>query len=360
MIVWFNCKISDIRPNPQPRYNLRHDNRFDVARYSFASFAPLSPLVSKFIFNLEMADAYAGREADMESWIRSVLPEDKLEINWFRCNTVEQWQELCQHVNDIDDDLIFPAGNEDHIFMDSNTEVFAELLELVRKDPTREAVLMTSHWPESIRAAYHFNGIKEGHSVRYNIGNNDALRVMKKEFFNWYVDQLKDPGMFVFRTEHWNNFVLPQNTIYVPTKEQFRHFDGYGHVGIAADYCPPLEIPAGFFEKNITVKYGFDDYDSNCLNINPAATNLHAEVNNGTDYRWCPEDIPAFLTPYIKEIITAPDADDQSLKESRDANLLLTSRLHFNWPHFGIVFNEVNYPSVEWLNPHMLAVEFTD
>ena len=53
MIVWFNCKITDERLNPQNiiRYNLRDDNRFDVARYSFASFAPLEPLVSKFIFN---------------------------------------------------------------------------------------------------------------------------------------------------------------------------------------------------------------------------------------------------------------------------------------------------------------------
>ena len=56
MIVWFNCKITDNRLNPEniERYNLRNDNRFDVARYSFASFAPLAPLVSKFIFNLEL------------------------------------------------------------------------------------------------------------------------------------------------------------------------------------------------------------------------------------------------------------------------------------------------------------------
>ena len=56
MIIWFNCKITDVRLNPQSivRYNLRNDNRFDVARYSFASFAPLEPLTTKFIFNLEM------------------------------------------------------------------------------------------------------------------------------------------------------------------------------------------------------------------------------------------------------------------------------------------------------------------
>jgi len=48
----------------------------------------------------------------------------------------------------------------------------------------------------------------------------------------------------------------------VPTKEQFRHFDGYAHVGIGADYAPPLEIPPGFFEQSITIKYGFDENDA--------------------------------------------------------------------------------------------------
>lgn len=357
MIVWFNCKISDIRPNPQPRYNLREDNRFDVARYSFASFAPLAPLVSKFIFNLEMADGFAGREADMEAWLRKVLPEDKLELNWFRCNNKAQWEDVRAKVNAIDDELIFPAGNEDHIFMDSDTKVFAEMLELIKQDPNREAVLMTSHWPESIRAVYHFNGVKEGNSVRYRIGNNDALRVMKKEFFNYYVDQLTDPNMFVFRTEAWNSIVLPENVIYVPTKEQFRHFDGYGHVGIGADYAPPLEIPPGFFEDNVTVKYGFNEHDSDCVNINPTAETLYAADGKGTDYKWCPEDIPPF---WNAKVITADNIDSDAMREARDTNLLLTSRLHFNWPHFGVQFNEQNYPPSEWLNPHTLAVEFTD
>lgn len=360
MIVWFNCKISDIRPNPQPRYNLRHDDRLDIAKYSFASFAPLAPLVSKFIFNLEMADAYSGRENDMESWIRSVLPEDKLEFNWFRCNNKTQWESVRDKINNIDDDLIFPAGNEDHIFMDSNIQVFSELLDLIKNDSSKFAVLMTSHWPENIRAAYHFNGVHRGNSVCYNTGNNDALRVMKKDFFNWYVDRLPNDNIVVFRTEHWNSIALPENVMYIPTKEQFRHFDGYGHVGIGADYCPPLEIPPGFFAKEIKVRYGYTQRHNDYLNINPLIDNLYAADTTGTDYKWCVNDIPAFLCPYILEYNINPDTIDQELQEARDTNLLLTSRLHFNWPHFGVTFNENNYPPVKWLNPHMLSVEFTD
>jgi len=374
MIVWFNCKISDIRPNPQPRYHLRDDNRFDIARYSFASFVPLLPLISKIVFNLEMADGHSHQQAEMEDWLRKIFPEDKLIINWYRCNNIAQWRKMQVVFNGIDDDLIFPAGNEDHIFMDSNIETLTKCHRIIHLSEMISASLMTSHWPENIRAAHHFEGsvkspgvhwmstlpVQTESWVQYPIGCNDAIRVLKKEFFNWYIDQVKDPNMFIFRTEHWNAIVLPENLLYVPTKEQFRHFDGYAHVNIGPDYAPPLEIPPGFFEESITIKYGFDEHDPNCVNINPQTENLYAADGQGTDYKWCVEDIPVFWKSYIKEIITAPNIDESAMKEARDINLLTISRLHFEWPHYGVRFDESNYPPVAWLNPHMLLAEFSD
>jgi hypothetical protein len=361
MIVWFNCKISDIRPNPQPRYHLRNDNRFDIARYSFASFKPLEPLVSKFIFNLEMADGHAHQQQEMEEWLTGLFPAEKLSLHWHRCNNITQWQEVQKEINAIDDPLVFPAGNEDHIFMDSDSLLMIKAKIAIKKINDPAAVFMTSHYPESIRAAYEFNGIPiTDNLIRYSAGNNDALRIMKKEFFNWYIAQIKDPEMFLFRTEHWNSVVLPNNLIYVPTKEQFRHFDGYAHVGIGPDYAPPLEIPPGFFEKNITIKYGFNEHDKDCVNINPCTETLYAADGQGTDYKWTLKDIPAFWKPYIKDIIVAPGIDEDAMAAARDKNLLVMSRLTFDWPHMGLKFDESNYPPVEWLNPHMQALEFTN
>lgn len=365
MIVWFNCKISDIRPNPQPRYHLREDNRFDIARYSFASFKPLEPLVSKFIFNLEMADGHAHQQQEMEEWLTGLFPAEKLSLHWHRCDNIAQWREVQQEINEIGDTLIFPAGNEDHIFLDSDNRVMVNGLRRITQSQDVNAVLMTSHWPENIRAATYYNAAANTHAADdllayYEQGNNDALRIMKKDFFDWYIDQIKNPDMFLFRTEHWNSLVLPNNLLYTATKEQFRHFDGYAHVGIGPDYVPPLEIPPGFFEKNITIKYGFDEHDPLCVNINPCTETLYAADGLGTDYKWTLNDIPAFWKPYIKEIIKAPDLDEDKMAEARDKHLLVTSRLHFNWPHMGVKFDETNYPPVEWLNPHMQALEFTN
>lgn len=365
MIVWFNCKITDQRLNPQNiiRYNLKNDNRFDVARYSFASFAPLEPLVSKFIFNIELADEHQGREPEMESWLNSIFPADKLILKWYRADNLEKWKEVQNLIADLDDPLIFPAGNEDHIFIDSNIDVFTRGLELIQNDPDPYATLMTSHWPESIRASHGFDGkITDcGNYVTYNMVNNDAIRVIKRTYFDQYISSVKDPNMLLFRTEHWNSIGIVNNKLYVPTKEQFRHFDGYAHVQVGPDTCPPMEIPQGFFDKAITVKYGFDQRDSACLNINPLAQNLYTtDPVNGTDYKFVDSEFPAFWKPYIKEIITNHECSNDSLEEGYDRYLLEMTRVYVNWHHVGKVFNDSNWPPATWLNNHTKKYLFTE
>ena len=364
MIVWFNCKITDTRLNPEniERYNLRNDNRFDVARYSFASFAPLAPLVSKFIFNLELADQHKGREQEMADWLRKVLPEDKLVLHWYRRNNIAQWKEFQEEIKDIDDDLIFPAGNEDHIFFDSTINVFSKGLELIRNDPDPYAVLMTSHWPENIRAAHVFSGtlLDSGDYVTYNMPNNDAIRVMKRAYFDQYVDAIKDNNATVFRTEHWNSVGFVNNKLYIPTKEQFRHFDGYAHVQIGPDVCPPLEIPIGFFE-GMNIAYGYNKRFENTVNINPAAENLYTvDADSGTDYKFHESEFPAFWKNHTKNLDSNITADDEVLKIGHDTHLLAMSRIYINWYHVGQVFNDSNWPPAFWLNNHTKKYLFTD
>lgn len=365
MIVWFNCKITDQRLNPKNilRYNLKDDNRFDVARYSFASFAPLEPLVSKFIFNLELTEEHKGREAEMESWLRSLFPDDKLILNWYRADNLAQWKEIQSLIADIDDDLIFPAGNEDHIFLDSNIEVFGKGLDLIKNDDHPHAVLMTSHWPESIRAAHSFGATLSdcGNYVAYNMVNNDAIRVIKRSYFDQYINSVTDPDMLLFRTEHWNNIGIVNNKIYVPTKEQFRHFDGYAHVQIGPDVCPPMEIPPGFFDRAMNIHYGFTLRQVDGVNINPMSENLYTvDPENGADYKFVESEFPLFWKDFIKNIIRNSDVSNDDLADAYDKHLLEMSRIYINWYHVGRTFNETNWPPATWLNNHTKKYLFTD
>ena len=364
MIIWFNCKITDQRLNPQSviRYHLKNDNRFDVARYSFASLIPLEPVVSKFIFNLELADEHAGRETEMEAWLRQCFPEDKLIMNWYRANSIEQWREVKSMIDQIDDDLVFPAGNEDHVFMDSNIEMFKRGLELIRKDSSPYAVLATSHFPETFRAAAYGGNARSdcGLYQIFEMPNNDAIRVMKKSMLQEYIDKAVDSTELMFRTEHWNNKWLPMCRMYAPTKEQFRHFDGYAHVGIGPDTCPPIEIPPKFFDKEMIIRYGFTDRQADAINLNPAAEQLYCDNPNGTDYKYTLSEVPNFWKSFTKETIINPDANMKELDRAYDVHLLNVSRVSFAWPHFNIKFDQTNWPDPTLLNPHTKVYNFTN
>jgi hypothetical protein len=358
MIIWFNCKITNQRLHPQSivRYNLRTDDRFDVARYSFASFKPLEPLVTKFIFNLELADDCAGRESEMESWLRSLFPENKIELRWHRCNRISQWQEILDLMYQLGETLIFPAGNEDHVFLDNSIDVFKRGLELIQQDTSTYATFTTSHYPENIRAAHFFNGTLSecGNYATYEMVNNDAIRVIKRDYFKWYLDQIKDPNAYVYRTEDWNQYNIQTNKLYTPTKEQFRHYDGYAHVQIGPDVCPPLEIPVNFF-NGMTVKYGFDTRDEHAVNINPSAEHLHTvDHNRGTDYRYTTDTMPAFWQDHVKQLIRSENVDDTAMNTAYDVALLTMTRININWWHVNAQFDNSNWPPANWVNNHTL------
>ena len=359
MIFFINCKITDVRLNPHlnKRYCLHTDNRFDVARYTFASFAALSPLVSKFVFHLEMADGFAGREQEMKEWLESVFPADKLSMHWQRCNNIADWRRANEEFEALNDDIIYPVGSEDHVFIDSNTYMFRRGLEVIRNDPAIEAVFGMSHYPEGIRYAPGLGGqiTSCGNYIQYNAYSNDSTRIMKYNFFEWYLDQIKDPNQLLFRTENWHDVARPTNKCFIPTKELFRHYDGYGNAEIGPELVPPLVIPPKFFERSMTIRYGFDDYDTEAVNINPLAKSLRAaDPVNGVDYKFALEDIPMFWWPFIKNVEINPDVDHNVLRIARD--LYYIEMAEVDCQSYQGIFNKTNLSPIEWLRNHMLVM----
>jgi hypothetical protein len=107
--------------------------------------------------------------------------------------------------------------------------------------------------------------------------------------------------------------------VYASTKELCRHFDGYNHVGADPGVIPPIAIPLGFFESEIIIKYGFDDRDTNCVNINPLKDLVTIDPN-GTDYKFVLEDIPLFWRSRIKKIIIADSINHAAMSLARNAH----------------------------------------
>jgi len=364
MIIFVNCKITDVKRPGSPnydRFNLPPVPRFDVARYCFASFAPLAPIVSRFIFYLEMADGYAGQEAEMEAWLRSTLPEDKLSLYWHRCNNISAWRQAAEEINAIDDDMVYPVGNDDHAFIDSDIELFTQGIEAVKRDPDPYAVLMTGHYPEFMRYASRLGGHLDssGNFVVFNDLNFDAMRVMKKDYFNWHLTAITDDSILLFRTEGWFclGHTYPRNTIYLAGREQFRHFDGFFHVGVTPEVFPALEIPPRFFQREMHVRFGFDDIDRSAVNVNPCTERFKSvDWESGVEFKCMLEDLPVFWQPFIKEISVNPEADRVAMIVAR--NEQYTKMMNCSLGSYQGDFNESNLSPQSWIQNQMLKTTF--
>ena len=352
MIIWLNCKITDVRLTPiGNKGNIKTDNRYDVAKYCLASLGVLSPLISKILFNITLCEPYTERKSEMEEWIRKQFPAEKIgRIVWKRCDNISEWREVQKELSEIDDDILYLPGQEDHIFMAPDIDLWKQGLDHMIKDPMDTAVFAVSHYPETLRNCFMrpHRYCEEGNFVNCFPYDHEVSSsyIIKRELYNRYLDHhsKNTPNKSLFRLEDFT--INPAQSLYLATRELNRHYDGYTHVHMDLNVCPPIDIPVGFFDNNIVIRYGFNDRDPACVNINPAKQNLYSVDINGTDYKWTLDDIPLFWKSHIKDIQIAPNIDHDIMKEARNNYMLKLSRAAV-WGH------SVPIPEL-WLSNHMI------
>lgn len=357
MKLVLNVKITNTRigypyDNGRGPWVPRHD-RFDIFKYCLASYSVLEPLVTKFHLYIQLADDCAGREAELEPYIRELFPSDKLDLRWYRNNHTKDWRQVCEeHLSD-DNEVIWFAGNDDHIFIDYNLDMVQAAISTLQNDPDPLSVVYYSHWPEQIRMSHLLGGelIEDGNFVKYHWQNYDGIQMFKAARFKRYWYDADYGNDLVFRPDDLKNhygYSLP-SWFYAPTREMVRHYDGYVHIGWdVIDIVPALYIPPGFFANDVTIRIGFNDRDNNCTNFNPKSVNLFNTNPLSADYRWLEDDIPMFWKSKVKTVIY--NNKDENFIESRNIAFLKMSR--FPLTCFGHEFTEKKAPPESWFEKH--------
>lgn len=357
MILLLNVKITDKR-----LLNYRHqvsshfpfDNRVDVFKYCLASYAAMDSIVSKYVFFIEISEEFKDRYEELNDYIIDLFPSGKLMLEWKRNDYVRDWVKVCSLLDSVDDDLIWLACNDDHIFMDSTLDVVKDGLDLLSKDQDPMATVYYSHFPENIKLAKHYNAeLVEGDNfVKYTWNRFDAIQIIKKARLKTYwIDFLDSDHIWHRPDEMVFSRFLP-STFYTPTKEIVRHFDGYGHVGNFSNITPPLCIPERFFDSDIKIRYGYDGHLDGWVSINSASSNLFSIDPNGSDYRWCLSDIPLFWKSRISEIESNTDIDENYLRERRNSYYVESTKM-CPWA-YDIHFGGEDNPPIEWLKKHFI------
>ena len=364
MILLFNVKITDVKmtwPYAGTTYVRAPwfpvSNRFDIFKYCLASRVVMSSLVDKYIFYIDLAE-FSPRQDEMQAYMESIFPKDKLEIHWHRIERTRDWRILCEQFND-DDQLIWYEGNDDHIFIDSNLDMIESAINRLTLDPDPNSVVYYSHWPEQMRMSLKLNGelTADGDFIKFQWDTVDSLLLMKASRFKryWFETDCGEDNIYRSDSLGWQyGFKIP-STVYAPTRELIRHYDGYSHVGeLLGTVAPPLFVPPGFLEGKMRLRIGYPERKEGWTNLYSAAERLYSIDPHGAEARWCVEDIPMFWKPYISELDINPDQPINVLKQARDSAFLAMTRIPMK--AHGHEFNYECHPK-EWFTKHLLSVK---
>ena len=363
MIVLFNVKITDVKmtwPYAGTVYDRASwfpvSNRFDIFKYCLASRAVMAPLVDKFVFYIDLAE-FASRQAELYEYMLSIFSADKLEVNWYRIDRTQTWRDMCSARFTDDNELVWYEGNDDHIFIDSNLDMIKASITTLNADADPNAVVYYSHWPEQMRMSMVQKGelTPDGNFIKFQWDTVDSLLLMKASRFKryWVETDCGEDNMYRSDSLGWQYGLKIPGTVYSPTKELIRHYDGYSHVGkMLGTIAPPLYIPHGFFDNTMKIRIGFADRKDGWTNLYAAAERLYSIDPIGADARWVEEDIPLFWKDHIQVLATNSEISEEVLYQARDAAMLAMTRIPMR--AHGHDFDTECHPS-EWFSNHFLS-----
>jgi hypothetical protein len=323
MILFCNTFITEAKPiigkGNVVRDNLKSFNNLDIFKYSLASLA-IAYDWSKVILKISLDDCYKHRKDELEQFIKDNFSQFNLVLEWQRSEYQNDWK---RDYELLDDNLIWFYCNHDHIFFDSSKDYLAELVNEIKDEEL--CSLQFSHWPENIRTAkknpkYNIND----NYISFESTNFDSIQIITKELYRrWWFEgefnhvKLGRPDFFGIGLAELKP--MPIHKVIVPFKEICRHFDGYQHIQPVIDnnQCPAIDIPIGFFENDIKIRYGYDDYKEGWTNINPKTINYYAYDTIGTDYKFTLNDLPLIWKDKTSVIDSNIKADDDEIVQHR-------------------------------------------
>ncbi|MER2520066.1 MAG: hypothetical protein ABTQ34_05180 [Bdellovibrionales bacterium] len=315
----------------------------DIFRYYLASMSVI-PWEGVYVYcGLDgRYDTPETREKIQQTFIESFasVPHQSLEFN--RLLTLGEWQAaLRPALTRHPDSLIYYSGNHDHIFIDYDLECLNACVGFAQKHRSQNPFISIpySHWLFEIshRSQILLN------SHHYIVGTSqrrDSIQILTPELMHkWFFeDSQKIPqDTRVRRTEDLGWLGAETFLRVAPNRELVRHFDGDSHISVAcADYAP-LNIPTGFFERNIriaTYPVGGRDYAAlereGYTVFDPSCRDLAAAKAGGAYARQTAQDIPLFWRSRISSIDAPPNEDAAALLRQRDAAMHDVVRIRYN------------------------------
>jgi len=256
MLLIFNTFITEqrARVNRYPRMNI-----FKYVVYSYRNI-----IFKRIYFFIKLDDNYENQRDNILNFIHhtfSYLDKSNIYIEFDRLCIQHQWNPLIPKLYEEfgGNEPIMFLNNDDHVFIDYDTKLLEEGLAILANEPSHHKSIYISHWPELIKLSGKYNTHNRcSNFIGFKLSLLDSVQIFNLQFLHYilveyiwknnYHPRIDNILNELTNTPSQDN-VLSQ-TIYIPLKELFRKFDGYGHTHMK--YCPPLHLPSNKFNYDKT------------------------------------------------------------------------------------------------------------
>ena len=337
MILFLSVFITDNGSKwHRGHYGTSYD-RLNVFKYTLASYSVIK--WSHVIIYYDLDVSYESRREELKGWINSLFINPI--VYDYRLTHQSEWRKAMEEVFSFeDDDLVWFCCNDDHVFIDYDTDLLYRLEAKLSSISTIYPYVACgfSHWPEylaySAKPSYHpypripqNDGIiiedTEEYCIVRDWNTNDSIMIVNKNWLKYLWCEVDYGDIRLIRPDWWPGVRLVPTTMIVPYRELVRHYDVYTHVNIDINLCPPLYIPDGFFENDIKILYCAEQRKPGYFHINPQIENYYSlDHLYGVDSRYCLEDLPLFWKNRISTIEVAQEIDRELLLKYRDNAVL--------------------------------------
>jgi Flp pilus assembly protein TadD, contains TPR repeats len=332
MILFLSVFITDERTKwSRGHYGTSYD-RLNVFKYTLASYSVIKWSYVIIYYDLDVS--YESRREELKGWINSLFINPI--VYDYRPTHQSEWLKAMEEVFSFeDDDLVWFCCNDDHVFIDYDTDLLyrleAKLSDLSQNYPY--VACGFSHWPEylaysakpSYSASPHEGIIEdtEEYCIVRNWNYNDSILIVNKNWLKYLWCEVDYGDIRLARPDWVAGVRLVPTTTIVPYRELVRHYDVYTHVNIDLNLCPPLHMPDGFFENDIKILYCAEQRKLGYVHVNPQIENYYSHDHlSGVDSRYCLEDLPLFWKNRISTIEVAQEIDRELLLKYRDNAVL--------------------------------------
>ncbi len=264
------------------------DDKISVFKFMLNSLAAMECFDGLVHIYCRLDQAYNDRRGELEQYIYQYFPHAL--ICWDRNESLRQWRFAIEpFVTKIADAVTFFSTNHDHIFIGTQRQVKYIKDELYKETETRCRQLYPSHWGELTSWCYFHTYKSYDHFHSFLQPSRDGIQFLNKEALHrWFFENNYDHHFG--RTDGLPDATDEPFEILVPLAECIRHYDGYNSVGI----CPAMTVPPDFFGSELpkVVRYGYDLFDTESVNVNSLLAYQDSVGYNGTDFTNCLEDLP--------------------------------------------------------------------